>query len=247
MYFLYSVLMGLAAVITAPYWLVQGLRHGKISRIWASAWAFLSPASPDACGSSRRHLDSRGFCGRSAGGCGAGQKVEGSLSAAAARDFHDDHHRTASGAKRMPFADAVIYFPFDWAFSVHKVMEAVKPAVIVVIETEIWPNFLRQAGCYKVLVISPAGAFPIVPSRAFRSGSGSLGSTSGRCWPRLFAASGFPCTQTESDAVRLRALGAPAERVKVSGNLQSTTSNCPRPRRFPPGWKRNARGRGAGR
>ena len=29
MYFLYSVLMGLAALLTSPYWLIQGLRHGK--------------------------------------------------------------------------------------------------------------------------------------------------------------------------------------------------------------------------
>jgi len=28
-YFLYSVLMGLAALLTSPYWLIQGLRHGK--------------------------------------------------------------------------------------------------------------------------------------------------------------------------------------------------------------------------
>ena len=29
MYFIYSLLMGLAALLLVPYWLVQGLRHGK--------------------------------------------------------------------------------------------------------------------------------------------------------------------------------------------------------------------------
>ena len=28
-YFVYSLLMGLAALLTSPYWLIQGLRHGK--------------------------------------------------------------------------------------------------------------------------------------------------------------------------------------------------------------------------
>jgi len=47
--------------------------------------------------------------------------------------------------ERLQFADAVFYFPLDWTFCVRRVLQAVRPAIVIVLETEIWPNFLREA------------------------------------------------------------------------------------------------------
>src|SRR6185369_16866872 len=49
----------------------------------------------------------------------------------------------ALAKERMPFADAVIYFPLDWQFCVRRAVAAVRPALVIVLETEIWPNFLH--------------------------------------------------------------------------------------------------------
>src|SRR5260370_17814030 len=57
----------------------------------------------------------------------------------------------------MSFADAVIYFPLDWAFCVRRALDAVQPSVVLVLETEIWPNFLRQAGRRRIPVIFVSG------------------------------------------------------------------------------------------
>src|SRR5690606_28197015 len=42
-------------------------------------------------------------------------------------------------------ADAVFYFPFDWKFSVRRALKHFKPDVALLMETEIWPRFLREA------------------------------------------------------------------------------------------------------
>ena len=40
--------------------------------------------------------------------------------------------------------DAVFYFPFDWTFTVRRTLKLVKPRLFVMVETEIWPNLLRE-------------------------------------------------------------------------------------------------------
>src|SRR6266550_1439183 len=40
--------------------------------------------------------------------------------------------------------DAVFYFPFDWTFIVRRTLNLVKPRLFVMMETEIWPNLLRE-------------------------------------------------------------------------------------------------------
>jgi len=63
----------------------------------------------------------------------------------------------ALARERMPFADAVIYFPLDWTFCVRRAMNAVRPSVVLILETEIWPNFLREARRQKVPVLFLSG------------------------------------------------------------------------------------------
>ncbi len=43
-------------------------------------------------------------------------------------------------------AALVFYFPFDWKFSVRRALNRIKPNVVLLLETEIWFNFVREAG-----------------------------------------------------------------------------------------------------
>jgi len=220
-YFLYSVLMSLAALITAPYWLIQGLRHGKYLANLGERLGFSVPGvatlPKDRPGSIWIHAVS-------VGEVLAGVALAKRLKEAYPRRPLVISTTTITGQdlarERMPFADAVVYFPFDLAFSVRKVMEAIKPAVVVVLETEIWPNFLREAGRRKVPVIFISGR---ISDRAFARFQKWLGIFGFYLRPLLASAlanaSAF-LMQTESDAQRLHTLGAPADRVKVSGNLK---------------------------
>src|SRR5262249_43279058 len=93
-------------------------------------------------------------------------------------------------------------------------------AVVVILETEIWPNFLREARRRKIPVLFVSGR---ISDRSFARWQGYLGVFGFYLRPLLKSAlqnaSAF-LMQTEQDARRIRALGAPPERVSVSGNLK---------------------------
>ncbi len=118
--------------------------------------------------------------------------------------------------ERLPRAEGVFYFPLDWMVAVRRALRAIRPALIIVMETEIWPNFLREAEQRGIPVIF---ANARVSERSFAQY---------RRWKflveSLFAQAMKGATlflaQTPEDARRLVAMGAPEEIVKVTGNLK---------------------------
>jgi 3-deoxy-D-manno-octulosonic-acid transferase len=122
--------------------------------------------------------------------------------------------------ERLPFADAIVYFPLDWSLCVRRAFEAVRPALVLVLETEIWPNFLREAGKRKVPVLFVSGR---ISDRSFGRYQKFLGILGFFLLPllkdALSHASAF-LMQSEKDAERIRALGAAGDRVMVGGNLK---------------------------
>ena len=109
-------------------------------------------------------------------------------------------------------ADATVYLPLDFAFACRRAFRAIQPELVLIAETEFWPNFLRQAKC--------AGArIAIVNGRISDRSFGRY-----RFWRRtmrpILAHVDAFLMQSEEDARRVRKIGAPAERVFVSGNLK---------------------------
>jgi len=220
-YFVYSVLMGLAAVLTAPYWLIQGVRHGKylsnVSERLGFSLPELDKLPSERAGAIWIHAVS------------VGEALSSVTLAKRLKETYPQRPLIVSTAtqtghalakERMPFADAVIYFPFDWTFCVRPVMNAVKPALVLVLETEIWPNFLREADRRKVPVVFLSGR---ISDRSFARYQKYLGAFGFFLRPFLASALGKASAflmQTERDAQRVRVLGAPANRVAVSGNLK---------------------------
>ena len=221
MYFIYSFLMGLAALLLVPYWLVQGLRNGKYLSNLGERLGFSFPAL------AKLPANSTGAIWIHA--VSVGEALSGITLARRLKEAYP--HRPliistttqtgqALARERMPFADAVIYFPLDWAFCVRRAFEAVRPSVVLVLETEIWPNFLREAGRRKIPVLFVSGR---ISDRSFARYQRYLGVFGFFLRPflgnALSNASAF-LMQSEKDAERVRALGAPAGRVLVSGNLK---------------------------
>ncbi len=122
--------------------------------------------------------------------------------------------------QRIGFADAVFYFPLDWRGPVRRALLAVRPAVVVILETEIWPNFLREARRTGVPVVF---ANARISDRSFRRYRWANVLLFGFLRRVLTDAHSF-LAQSEQDAVRLRELGAPVERVEVAGNLKYDTA-----------------------
>ena len=120
--------------------------------------------------------------------------------------------REVSKDKLNGLADRVFYAPIDYAFAVRRVLRRIRPSVVVILETEIWPVLYREAkrsGASLVIVngrISSA-AFP-------RYRRWSLFFRQVLQWPDAIFA------QSEPDRERYIQLGAPPEKVTVLGNLK---------------------------
>jgi 3-deoxy-D-manno-octulosonic-acid transferase len=220
-YFIYSLLMGLAALLLVPYWLVQGVRRGKYlsnltERLGMSFPALGKlPAYP--AGAIWIHAVS------------VGEALSGVTLARRLKETYP--HRPliistttitgqALARERMPFADAVIYFPLDWGFCVRRALDAVRPSVVLVLETEIWPNFLREAGRRGIAVLFVSGRISDRSYARYQSYLGVFGFFLRPFLRSVLSNASAYLMQSGKDAQRVRDLGAPVDRVWVSGNLK---------------------------
>ncbi len=108
--------------------------------------------------------------------------------------------------------DGAFYFPLDFAFACRRALRAIQPALVVIAETEFWPRFLREARLAGARVVVVNGR---ISDRSF--GRYHFWRHSMR--PVLAHVDRF-LMQSQEDARRVRAIGAPAERVFVTGNLK---------------------------
>ena len=114
--------------------------------------------------------------------------------------------------ERVTEADAVCYFPFDWRFTVRRALDAVQPEIIVLMESELWPNFLIECRERKIPTIVVNGR---ISDRSFPR-SQKLGVFI----RKLYALVTKFLMQSSLDAERAIKLGATREQVSVSGNLK---------------------------
>ncbi len=113
---------------------------------------------------------------------------------------------------RLTDADGICYFPFDWRFSVRRALDAIRPRVVILMESELWPNFLSECVEMRIPVVIANGR---ISDRSFAR-SKKFGFFARQMYRKV---SRF-VMQSRADAERAIALGAPAERVSVSGNLK---------------------------
>jgi 3-deoxy-D-manno-octulosonic-acid transferase len=220
-YFVYSLLMGLTALLLTPYWLVQGLRHGKylsnIKERLGFSFPSLTALPTERPGAIWIHAVS------------VGEVLAAAALAQKLKQTYPERPLILStttitgqtlARERMPFANAVIYFPLDWTSCVRRALRAVQPALVVVLESEIWPIFLREAGRAKIHVVFVSGR---ISDRSFARYQNYLQWVGFFLRPLLRSALSNATAflmQSQTDADRILALGAPPERVFVSGNLK---------------------------
>jgi len=114
------------------------------------------------------------------------------------------------------------YFPIDLPGPVRRALEAVRPRFFIGLETELWPNFLRALATRDIPVMVANGRISDRSFRRYRLVRGLVRTMLSRI--TVFA------MQSEEDARRIIALGAPPERVVVTGNLKADLSPGPSPR-----------------
>ena len=209
MYLLYSALLTAALLFGSPYWAFQMLRHGKYRRGLSERFGVV----PQKIRSPRK--SSIWIHAVSVGEVLAVSELVRQL-----RSEYPEHRVVVStttdtgqnlAAARFG-ADCVFYFPFDFESCVKPYFDALQPELIVVAETEFWPNFLRTA---QVRGISVA----IVNARISDRSLPGYGRWR-KLLTRVLRNVDLFLAQTPEDARRLIEIGADQSRVRVGGNLK---------------------------
>jgi len=108
--------------------------------------------------------------------------------------------------------DFVTYLPLDWSSIVSSVIDKVMPSLFVIAETEIWPNLITCLYRKNIPIVTVNGRVSDASFRGYLSIKFLLK-------PILEKVSLF-CVQTERDARRLVCLGAPEDKIRITGNMK---------------------------
>jgi 3-deoxy-D-manno-octulosonic-acid transferase len=117
---------------------------------------------------------------------------------------------------RLQCADGIFYFPLDWVVPVRKALNSIRPALVIIMETEIWPNFLHEAQRERSPVVFANARISERSFARFKRWKFLVGDFFART---LQDAAQF-LAQTPEDARRLAEMGAPEDRIEVTGNLK---------------------------
>ena len=209
-YFLYSILLLFALLVSAPWWLLEMLRHGKyraglgerlgkvpdrlVNQVAAKTIWIHAVSVGEVLAISRVIDELRSQL--------PGWRVVVSTT-------------TDTGQKlaRERFGENnVFYFPVDLPFAVRAYLQALRPKLLVLAESEFWPDVLRWAR------LSGAAVAVVNARVSDRSLPGYLRIR--KLLRRVMQNVQLFLAQSEEDARRLIQMGALAERVQVSGNLK---------------------------
>ena len=218
MHVLYSAAIVCYALLAAPRLLYEAVRHRKYVGTMRERWGHL-PAGIDPGGRPSIWIHAV-----SVGEVQAARTLIPGL-----RERYPGHPlwlstTTQTGravAAGIESADGLFYFPLDLPPAVDRVLDRVRPVLFVAVDTELWPNLLRRCarrGVRTVLVNGRISDRSYPRYRLVR-----------RWFRRVLADVDRCCAQSEESARRLVDLGAPAERVVMTGNLKFDVPPAPRP------------------
>ncbi len=228
----YSALLTVALLLSSPWWLLrmattQRYREGLRQRLGAA------PRQLVAAVEGKRAVWVHAV---SVGEVLAASRLVGELEVALGDGYRvviSTTTRTGQALARERFGSKrVFYMPLDFAFAVRAYMGALKPAVLILMESELWPRMLHECG---------RGGVPVVVGNARMSDrSFARAQRMQWIWGRILRKPALWLAQSEQDALRLVIAGVRAERVQVAGNMKYDI-RAPKRSRLPQ-WIRSVAG-----
>src|SRR6202046_1016442 len=227
MYFLYRIVTAVGMLVLAPSFAWRGWRRGEHSGALRERLGFLQADTlASASGAAAREGDVAPKGGAiwvhavSVGEVLAAKPLVEALKRRFPRRAIFVSTTTETGQRlareRLQSANGIFYFPLDWVVPERKALRSIRPALVIVMETEIWPNFLREARRSGIPVIFANARISEKSFSRFERWRFLIGEFFERTLqdPELFLA------QSEQDAKRLISMGAPEERVEITGNMK---------------------------
>lgn len=112
----------------------------------------------------------------------------------------------------IPEAEGIIFFPLDLPYLTRKILHIIKPIAILLVETEIWPNFLRIAEKEDIPVMMVNGRISDRSMKRYRYISAFT--------KEMLGSIEKFCMQSKFDATYIEQLGAKPEHIIVTGNMK---------------------------
>ena len=209
-YSLYSILLAIALVLSVPWWLLEMLRHGK----YRTGWRERLGSVPDRL-FNRVAVNTIWIHAVSVGEVLAISRVVEELKKYLPGWRIVVSTTTDTGQKlaRERFGENnVFYVPLDLPFAVRAYLQALRPKLLLLAESEFWPNLLhwsRRYGAAVAVVNARVSDRSLPRYLRFR-----------KSLPKVLQNVQLFLAQSEEDARRLIQMGAESERVHVSGNLK---------------------------
>ncbi|MGH7144523.1 MAG: 3-deoxy-D-manno-octulosonic acid transferase [Planctomycetota bacterium] len=122
---------------------------------------------------------------------------------------------TATGraaAEKTVGPEHCFFYPYDLAWMVQRAFEHLRPDLVILMELEVWPNFMREACHRDVPVVVVNGRLTERSLRRYRKVAGLFGAALRRCTAVL--------AQDDTFAARFAQLGVTRERLRVSGSMK---------------------------
>src|SRR5580693_9465626 len=226
MYFFYRILTAAGMFLLAPYFALRGWRAGEPSSALRERLGSLPPAIAARAATATAAAPAAANNGPiwihavSVGEVLAAQPLIDGLKRRYAGAVIFVSTTTETGQRlareRLQTADGIFYFPLDWVVPVRRALRAIKPSLAIIMETEIWPNFLREARRAQIPVVFANARISEKSFARFKQWEFLVGPFFQRTMhdAELFLA------QTPEDSARLQAMGAPPDRIAVTGNLK---------------------------
>lgn len=202
---IYSLALLLVLVVGAPYWLLRMATSGKYREGLSERLGFVSWRLRVAERVIWLHAVSVGEL------LAASRLIDELGASSGCNVLISTTTRTGQRLARERFgADRVFYFPLDFAFAVRAYLRALRPRMVVLLETEFWPRMLTE--CRR------AGVPVVVLNARISDHSWPRYLRLRFLWRRLLNGFALVLAQSEVDAERLVALGA--SHAQVGGNLK---------------------------
>ncbi len=209
MYLAYSLLLTFGLLVLIPHFIFQALAHGKYVEGLRQRFGFLSPLT-----------DNRPVIWLHCVSVGETQAARPLVERLSSEFPHysivvSTITITGQNLARKVFGQSVekvFYFPFDWTWTVRRSLRAINPAVVLLMETELWPNFLRE--CYRqdIPIALVNGRISNNSFRRYRLVRFFL--------QKVLKHLRIAVMQSDNDAQRIASLGMSTEKLFVAGNLK---------------------------
>jgi 3-deoxy-D-manno-octulosonic-acid transferase len=211
----YDIAYGLGLGLAAPYWLLKGSARRKVRKALRERMGRVDPRPDTLAPAIMIHAVSLGEMNATRAMVAKLRDARPGL-----QFIISTTTETGLARGRELYGDApdcrVIAYPLDFSSAVSRVLDRLRPSLVVLMELEVWPNFLRHCFNRKIPVLLVNGRLTGSSFRNYRY--------AGPVTAAMFRRLKLVCAQEKLYADRFIALGAPPERVKITGTMKFDTA-----------------------